>query len=173
MRGSRLMRRVGMRSRMRFRSNEGDAAWPKPCRGEEPDGPQRYDEHSAAKRQPNELESGFPRQRLLMVSALPPGSRPGGTPQEISRGQVRASGRRPRIVHQKNSLPQRGIEEADPGPHCPAHQLSVFSSSARPLPRMKRSSRVARKNSSMPRRGTAALPTPTGGRVRSRGLAPG
>ena len=26
----------------------------------------------------------------------PPGSRPGGTPEEISRGQVRASGRRPR-----------------------------------------------------------------------------
>ena len=31
-----------------------------------------------------------------MVSARPPGSRPGGTPEEISRGQVRASGRRPR-----------------------------------------------------------------------------
>ena len=39
------------------------------------------------------------------------GSCPGGTPQEISRGQVRVSGRSPRLTRCRASMPQRGIEE--------------------------------------------------------------
>ena len=114
MRGNRLMRRVGMRSRLRLRNHEPEAAWGKPCSRDEPDGPQRHDERRAAKRQPNELETPFPRRRLPLVSAWPPGSCPGGTPEEISRGQVRARGRRPRKPCRVASCPS-GASKKWPG----------------------------------------------------------
>ena len=47
---------------------------------------------------------------VTQSSSLRP-SRPGGTPAEISRGQVRASGRSPRIPSSNARLPRRGIEE--------------------------------------------------------------
>ena len=45
--------------------------------------------------QPKELGTQYPR-RCFLFRACPPVFRPGGTPEEISRGQVRGSGRRPR-----------------------------------------------------------------------------
>ncbi len=50
--------------------------------------------YRAAQPQPQEFGTPFPHRWFPLVSARP--SRPGGTPEEISRGQVRASGRRPR-----------------------------------------------------------------------------
>ncbi len=58
--------------------------------------PPRRDEHKAAKPQPNDLGTPFRCRGGPLVSVWPSGFCPGGTPEEISRGQVRARGRRPR-----------------------------------------------------------------------------
>ncbi len=66
-----------------------------------------------------EIESEQP--NFLDISALrtrraggTPGPRPGGTPEEISRGQVRLRGRRPRTPCRLAPCPKRGIEENGP-----------------------------------------------------------
>ena len=46
---------------------------------------------------------------VMMASAT--GCRPGGTPQEISRGPVRAARTRPPVMRRNRSMPRRGIEE--------------------------------------------------------------
>ena len=52
--------------------------------------------HSATELKRKPRGTKFPRQSFSHSCQWRPVSRPGGTPQEISRGQVRASGRRPR-----------------------------------------------------------------------------
>ena len=53
--------------------------------------------------------TGFRRRERFNRPSLP---RPGGTPPEISRGQVRQCGRSPRLAARNGSMPRRGIEES-------------------------------------------------------------
>ena len=94
---------------------------------------------------------------------------PGGTPQEISRGQVRASGRRPRKPSREARCPSGASEKflASAVPQRLRHRSS---------PRTGRAARdrpPSRAISSMPRWGTEPRGTDSGGGVRWRGLAPG
>ena len=95
--------------------------------------------------------------------------RPGGTPQEISRGQARASGRRPRLPRQTG--------------HAPAgHRRSFWWRPPRSISATTRRlgpngqpviGRHPGPLSSMPRWGPEPLGTVSGGGVRWRRLAPG
>ena len=73
------------------------------------------------------------------------GSRPGGTPQEISRGQVRAERTQPPVRRRNRCVPQRGIEETGrsgvPFPPVPLQGMDLHTVANRgrrrsPCPRL-------------------------------------
>ena len=95
--------------------------------------------------------------------------RPGGTPQEISRGQARASGRGPRLPRRTGQAP------AGPRRNFWRRPPRSRSATTRRLGPIGTPVIVQHRGpfSSMPRWGTEPLGTFSGGYVRCRGLAPG
>ena len=104
----------------------------------------------------------------IAACAHPPGSRPGRTPAEISRGQVRASGRRPRKPWRVARCPS-GASKKWPGtstdrwrPNRPEATSGGGDAAGRPTP----------KTSPMPRWGMARSARPPGAAPAAAGLPP-